>query len=161
MEIALIVLAILLILTGIIGNIIPALPGTPLSFAGLLILDYTRQWEAFSAPTLVLFGVLTLASLAFDFIIPIFTAKRFGSTRHGMIWSFVGMIAGLIIFPPLGGMIGLVAGAIGGELYAGKRHGEALKAGAATVAGNIAAVVLRLGISIFMAVLFFTELLNR
>ncbi|MCK4911573.1 MAG: DUF456 domain-containing protein [Thermodesulfovibrionales bacterium] len=159
METALIILASILILAGIIGNILPALPGTPLSFAALLILQHTSDGEAFSVAALVVFGILTLCSLTFDFVLPMITARRFGASGYGLWGSFLGMVVGLILFPPLGALLGLIAGAVGGELLAGKRSGEALKAGAATVAGNIAAVVLRLGLSLTMAAMFVSALI--
>ncbi len=159
METALIILASILLLAGIIGNLLPILPGTPLSFASLLILQYTSGGEAFSLAALVVFGVLTLCSLAFDFVLPMITAKRFGASGYGLWGSFIGMILGLILFPPLGALLGLVAGAVGGELLAGKRSEDALKAGAATVAGNAASVVLRLGLSLTMGAMFISALI--
>lgn len=159
METSLIILAVILSIAGIIGNIIPAMPGTPLSFAALLIVQYASDWTALSTTALVIMGILTLASLAFDFILPIITARRFGASGYGIWGSTVGMLVGLIVFPPLGVFVGLIAGAVGGELYAGKRSGEALKAGAATVAGNVAAVVMRLGLSLVMSVMLVAALI--
>ncbi len=158
METALIILAMVLVVTGVIGNIVPMLPGTPLSFAALLILQHTSDGEAFSTTALIVFGALTLFSLAFDFVLPMVTAKRFGASAYGIWGSFLGMITGLILFPPLGALLGLMAGAVAGELLAGKRSEEALKAGAATVAGNAASVILRLGLSLTMGVMFVSAL---
>jgi uncharacterized protein YqgC (DUF456 family) len=107
---------------------------------------------------LVVLGLLTLVSLAFDFIVPVITARRFGASGYGIWGSVLGTIIGLVVFSLPGMVLGMVAGAVGGELFAGKTHGEAVKAGAATVAGNVLAVLLRLGLSLAMTVLFIAAL---
>ena len=69
---------------------------------------------AISLAALAVFGALTLCSLAFDLVLPLITAKRFGASGYGLWGSFIGMILGLILFPPLGALLGLMAGAVGG-----------------------------------------------
>lgn len=158
METAIIILAAILALAGIIGNLAPALPGTPLNFIALLLLEYATGGDAFGTPLLVVLGVLTAGSLAFDLIVPVLTARRFGASKQGLWGSFLGTFIGLVVLSLPGMVIGMIAGAVGGEVYAGKTHGEALKAGAATIAGNVLSVLLRLGLSLAMTVLFIIAL---
>ncbi len=158
METFLLVVAGILTVVGVLGNLIPGVPGTPLNFIALLILHFVRGGEVFSTGALLVLGLFTIAALVLDYVFPIMAAKRFGATKYGIWGSVIGMIAGFLVFNIIGMIIGMVAGAVVGELIAGKKHGEALSAGIATLIGNVIAAVVRLGVSMAMALLFFVKL---
>lgn len=114
MDIALAVIAAILLLTGFFGSILPVLPGVPLSWIGLLLLHFS-VYADFSVTFLsVSFAVMALIT-ALDYIIPVWGTKRFGGTRGGVIGSSVGLVAGLF-FMPVGIVAGPFLGALIGEL---------------------------------------------
>ena len=153
LEVILIIIAVLLGLAGIVGSVMPALPGPPLAYMGILLLDFTMGGEVFSNTTLIALGLLTVAAVAMDYALPAMGAKLYGASKCGIIGSAVGMIAGLLVFAFIGMMVGMFLGAVIGEYIAGKKTGQAVRAGTASFMGGIAAMALKLSISIVM--LFF------
>ena len=109
-----ILLSIILIIIGIAGTILPVLPGLLLSFAGILLYKFFGNPE-FSIIYVIIFGILTLASLILNYIIPIKTTAKYGGSRYGKIGGFLGTIIGLF-FPPIGFIIGMLLGVFLGEL---------------------------------------------
>ena len=114
MDYLLIILAGILVIVGIIGCIIPALPGPPLSFAGIILFQFTR-WGDLSAKLLIWLAIFTVLVTILDYILPIFTTRKFGGSRRGVWGSTIGLIVGLF-FGPLGIIIGPFLGAFIGEM---------------------------------------------
>lgn len=109
-----ILLSIILIVIGIAGTILPVLPGLLLSFAGILLYKFFGNPE-FSIIYVIIFGILTLASLILNYTIPIKITAKYGGSRYGKIGGFLGTIIGLF-FPPIGFIIGMLLGVFLGEL---------------------------------------------
>ena len=103
-------LAGLLILAGIAGTILPALPGVPLVFAGMLLAAWANDFHDVSVWTIVLLGVLTLASLAVDFFASLFGAKRAGASKKALWGAALGTVAGMFLGIP-GLLLGPFVGA--------------------------------------------------
>ena len=151
-------LAIVLVLVGIAGTILPALPGLPLVFAGMLLAAWAGGFEQIGVATVVVLGLLTLASLAIDFWATALGAKRVGASRLAIVGAIVGTFAGLL-FGPVGIFVGPFAGALIGELLHGRRLGmghlgQATKVGAGTWLGIVFGVVLKLTLAFAMIGLF-------
>ena len=128
MGIILVVLAFALFLAGIIGAVLPVLPGPPLSFLGLLLMWFSGYAD-FSAAFLLIWATITVIVTVMDYLLPAWMTKRFGGSRLAVIGSFVGLIAGIFFFPPFGMIVGPFLGALVGELvHNRKSHGKALKA---------------------------------
>ncbi|MDD5066942.1 MAG: DUF456 domain-containing protein [bacterium] len=159
MEHVLIVMAVLFSIGGILGSILPLLPGPPLSYLALLFLQGAKKGTAFSTGFLVLFGMLTLISLVLDYILPLIGAKWYGVSRYGMTGSLTGMLAGMFLFPPLGIILGVFTGAVIGELIAGKDRSKALQAGLVTFISNVISFFLKLSLSVIMAFYLFLKLI--
>jgi len=143
---------LLLSLVGLIGCVLPVIPGPPLSFLALLILSYAKNWEPFSLTFLVIMAVLTVAVSILDYVIPAGGAKKYGASKIGIWGSLIGMPLGLFFFPPWGILLGGIAGALIGELIAGKEGKKALQASWGIFVGYMVSVGLKLA---FSAVLFF------
>lgn len=154
METFLIITALLLSLTGIIGCIVPGLPGHPLNYIALWVIQWVFQ--PFSHTVLIVFGILTAVVLVLDYFIPIWTGKKFGATRQGIIGSMIGMLIGLF-FTPVGIMMGTIAGAIIGDLMAGRTGAQAVKSGIATFIGTLASIGLKLLLAGIMTLLVITK----
>ncbi len=140
----LILLGIVFIIIGILGCIIPGIAGPPFSFLALICLSIARKWEPFSADFLVAMGVLTVVVQALDYLLPAVGAKKFGASRYGFWGAIIGMLLGIIYVPPLGIIIGAFLGALLGEVLAGKKTYEALKAGAGVFVGLMFGILLKL-----------------
>ena len=145
--IVLIILGFFVLIAGIIGCIIPAIPGPPLSFIALILLEVATKGEAFTTNELIFWGVVTVIVTVLDYIIPVAGAKKYGATKSGIWGSIIGMIIGMIFFPPFGMLIGAFLGAVGGEVLVGKDSSEALKSGWGVFMGTILGIGLKLAAS--------------
>lgn len=152
------ILGIVLILAGIAGCILPVIPGPPLSWAGLLLLHWTR-FAQFSAAFLLVMACLAIAVTVLDYLIPVWGTKKFGGSKAGMWGATIGIFAGIFFFPPVGIIVGPFIGAVLGEIIAGKESGPALKAGLGSFIGFLLSTGLKLGVSLTMAYYFFRELI--
>lgn len=126
MDILLIVLAGILLTVGFFGCFVPVLPGTPLSYLGIILLHLSSKVE-FSMQFLVLWAVIVIAVQVLDYFIPVWGTKRFGGSKLGVWGSMVGIIVGLFL-GPWGIVAGAFVGAFAGELLAGKTSRKAIKA---------------------------------
>jgi len=127
MGIALIILAFILLLAGIIGAVVPVLPGPPLSFIGLLLLQWSG-YGGFSTTFLWIWAGITVLITVMDYILPSLLVRRFGGSRAASIGSFVGLMIGIFFFPPWGIIAGSFFGALVGELiHNGNNKAQALK----------------------------------
>lgn len=158
MEYVLIVLGALLIVGGILGGVLPALPGPPLSYAGLLCLHFTERYQ-FSSRFLIIWAVVTAVVAVLDYAIPAWGTRRFGGSKRGVWGSVIGLVIGLFFFPPFGIIIGPFLGAVAGELSAGKDSGAAMKSGFGSFVGFIAGTLIKLIASGLMAWSFAKELI--
>ena len=153
MTFLLIIAGFLLALAGVVGGILPFIPGPPLSFLSLLILSWAYQWEPFSGCFLIIMGLLTVLLTVLEYLIPAGGAKKYGASKAGIWGSFLGMPLGLFFFPPWGILIGGIVGAFSGELIAGKEGNAALRASWGVFIGYIAGTALKLAFSTI--ILFF------
>lgn len=155
MTTALIILGLLIALIGLIGSILPVIPGPPLGYAALIILSVAKQWEPFSVTFLIIMGALMLAVSLVDYVFPAIGAKRYGASKAGVWCSVVGMLVGIFFIPPWGMFIGAFAGAVIGELAFGKGEQGALRAGWGVFIGTMVGTGFKLafcGVCIFFYV---------
>jgi len=115
MEILLAVIAFLFLIIGLLGSIVPALPGPPLSFVGLLVLQWSGYGN-FSPTFLWSWAAIAAAVTILDNILPVWMTKQFGGSRMAVIGSVLGIIAGMLFFAPYGLIFGPFLGALAGEL---------------------------------------------
>ncbi len=155
MDYLLIILGLAFTVAGLIGCIIPSIPGPPLNFIALLLLYWTDE-TIFTNEFIIIFFVATATVTLTDYALP-FSGKAFGVSRYGIWGSMLGMLAGMIFFPPFGMLFGIAIGAVAGELYAGKENSEALKAGLFTFLVSILMIVVKLVLSVIMSYHFFKE----
>lgn len=158
MEIILIVIGIILTIIGIIGAIVPVLPGPPFNYLALWLLYIARGGSVLSLRLLIIMGVLTAAVTAVDYILPLAGARVYGASKQGMWGAALGMVIGIFFLPPLGLIAGALVGAVIGEIIAGKKGGQAIRTGMATLAGNVIAIMFKLALSVVMAYYFFVNL---
>ncbi len=144
MEIALYIISGVLILGGLVGCILPALPGLPVAYAGILVLHFTDRVQ-FSTGELIFLTAIMIVAQVLDYLLPAWLTKKVGGSKLGTIGSIVGLIVGLF-FPPFGLIIGPFLGAIAGELLNGEGTKTALKSGMGSFLGFILTTGLKIGV---------------
>jgi len=152
-ETILIIFGLLIAVVGLIGCIIPAIPGPPLNFLSLVILELAIE-SAFPMDFYFLWGGITIVLTFLDYILPIMGAKVYKASSYGIWGSIIGMILGILFFPPFGMILGLFIGAVLGELIAGKKEWEALKIGTVTFAASMLMIFIKLALSGIMTFYF-------
>jgi len=155
---ALIILGLVIAIIGLLGCILPLIPGPPLSFLSLVMLSYAKAWEPFSLNFLLVMAGMTIAVTISDYVLPIGGAKRYGASKHGIWLSIGGMILGLFLFPPWGVVIGAVGGAFIGEILAGRKAKEALRASWGVVVGNLFVTGVKIALSGVMLFFYVKEM---
>jgi uncharacterized protein YqgC (DUF456 family) len=146
-------LAALLIVVGVAGTVLPALPGIPLVFAGLLVGAWADDFQRVGWVTLSVLGVLALASLAIDFAATALGAKRVGASRKAIVGAALGTLFGVFLGIP-GLILGPFVGAVAGEMLS---HGEwrrATSAGAATWVGLLFGTLAKIALAFAMLGIF-------
>jgi uncharacterized protein YqgC (DUF456 family) len=146
-------LAALLMLIGLAGTVLPALPGMPILFGGMLLAAWVGDFERIGAWTLVLLGGLTALALALDFIAGLLGAKRVGASGLALFGAALGTLIGLF-FGLFGLVIGPFLGAVLGELANGKQAADAAKVGFGTWIGMALGAVAKVGIAFVMLGVF-------
>ena len=135
MEILLWVIGIVLVIVGLIGTVLPALPGAMLIVAGLVLAAWANGFTKVGVGTLVVIGVIGAASYLVDFAAAALGAKKFGASPRAMLGAGLGTLAGLFL-GPLGIIFGPFVGAIIGELTVHRDMAKVGKAGLAAWIGG-------------------------
>lgn len=148
----------LLIIAGVAGVVLPAVPGLPLIMLGILIYAYQTNFTVVTLNFVLIMGALTLIGTAFDYLSGIVGAKRTGASKAGIWGAFVGGIAGLFLIPGWGIIIGPLAGAIIGEILAGKTTIKAAKVGIGTFLGIVSGTLIKIVIALTMLGMFIRQL---
>ena len=157
MDIFLAVLGTICIVVGVLGSLLPILPGPPISYAGILLLHFSR-FAQYGTRFLILFGALTAIVAVLDYVVPIWGTKKFGGSKYGTWGATIGVLIGLF-FGPFGIIIGPFLGAVLGEIIYGKKTNEAFRAGFGSFIGFVTGTLMKLMLSIVLAFYFFKELI--
>ncbi len=142
-------LVVVLILIGLAGTILPAMPGAPMVFGGLFLAAYLGNFERIGWPTLTILAVLTVLAMLADFVATLLGAKHAGASKLALVGAAVGSIIGvfsglwgLLIFPFIG--------AVAGELMNRQQIGQASRVGLATWLGMMVGALAKLAIALAM-----------
>ena len=140
-DIFLVILGLCLLVGGWVGCILPVMPGPPMSYIALLLLQATR-FADFSGKFLLITAAITIVVTIIDFILPVWGTRKWGGSRAGTVGAILGLIVGLF-FPPVGIIVGPFAGAVVCELIAGSNKDAALKSGFGSFVGFITGAVMK------------------
>ena len=158
MDLLWIILSGLFMLAGIIGCLIPLLPGPPLSFIGLLILQL-QSVAPFTTQFLITWVIIVLIITALDYFVPIYGTKRFGGTRYGLWGCAVGLVIGFW-FGPIGIVAGPFIGALIGEWLASRNSDQAIRSAIGSFVGFLVGTVVKLVASFAMLYYFVLSLIS-
>jgi uncharacterized protein YqgC (DUF456 family) len=150
MDILLYVLTAAGVVLGILGCFLPIIPGPPVSFLALLAFHFTSKFQ-FSNRLLIIAASMAVLVTVLDYIIPVWGTKYFGGSKKGVWGSTIGLVAGLF-FVPWGIILGPFVGAVLGEMINGEKFKKALKSGFGAFLGFAAGVIMKMGVSIWIAI---------
>ena len=156
-DYVLLIFGIILMLLGIIGCLVPILPGPPISYLGLIMLHVTKFGQ-FSSTVLIALAVVAIVVTILDYIVPIWGTRKFGGSKYGMRGATVGLIIGLFL-GPVGIILGPLFGAIVGELIFKDDMKYAIKAGFGSLLGFLTGIGLKLAASFVITFYFVRELI--
>ena len=143
MDIFLTVLSAILILIGIVGSVLPVIPGPPLAWLGLLLLSFIQN-STLSVGFIVIMAAIMIVVTVLDFLIPIWGTKKFGGSKAGVTGSTLGLVIGLFFGPP-GIILGPFVGAFLGEIIA---NGTELKLALKSATGSFIGFLLSTGLKL-------------
>jgi uncharacterized protein YqgC (DUF456 family) len=153
-------LALVVMLAGLIGSLLPVLPGTPLILAA--VIGHRLYFGATSVGNLVLIALvgLMLVSLVFDFLASMLGAKKFGATWRGVTGAMVGGVIGLFFSLP-GIILGPFLGALLFEMLGDKEFKKAAHAGLGATIGLLLGIAGKFSIGVVMIILFAADVILR
>ena len=150
MDILIMVLAIILMVGGIAGCVLPILPGAPLAYAGLLLLHFTGLAH-FSTAQLIVWLIVVVVLQVVDYITPLLGSKYSGGTSFGNRGCVAGTLLGLF-FMPWGIILGPFLGAVAGEMMGGSDFPHAVRAGIGTLIGFLLGTLLKVIVCFYFLV---------
>ena len=153
MTILLWVLAVILVVVGLAGILLPALPGTVLIFAGLLLAAWVDGFTRVGTGTLVMLGAIAAASYGVDFVAGAIGVKRSGASPRAMTGAAIGTLLGLFLGLP-GLVMGPFAGAVVGELTVHRDFARAGRAGVAAWIGFAIGTAVKVALAFSMVAIF-------
>ena len=144
------VITLLIMAIGLVGTVLPVIPGILLIYAGYLLYGFATGWEAYGLAAIVGWSVVTALVLLLDVFAGAIGARKYGATRFGTWGSLIGGVIGALAagFPGL--ILGPFVGATAGELLRGRSHREALRSGWGTFLGFMAGSVIKIAIGVVM-----------
>jgi len=157
MDYVLLGIAIVMMIVGIAGCLLPVLPGPPLTYLGLVVLHFTK-FGPVSTNLFIILGVVAIVVTVIDYIVPIWGTRQFGGSKYGMRGAAVGLVIGLFL-GPFGIIAGPFIGAVVGELLFKDDIKYALKAGFGSLLGFLTGVGLKLAASLLMTFYFVKTLI--
>lgn len=143
----------LLFLAGLVGAVVPWMPGPLFVVAGAILWAVATDFDTLGVGRLAILGVLAALAFLFDFVAGALGARRYGASRWGILGATVGAIVGLFL-GPFGLILGCVIGAVAGELVRGADLGGGVRSGFGALVGLLAGLVADLVVTITMIGLF-------
>ena len=151
---------VVVMMMGVLGSLIPVLPGIPVVFVAALIHRMIFGAAGASTPVLIMMGGLMLLSMALDALGTLLGARKLGATWRGMLGASIGAVVGLF-FIPFGLIFGPFIGAVVGELAGGREGNKAFKAGAGAVLGLFLGALGKVLCGVIMIILFLASVISR
>lgn len=150
------ILAALIVISGLIGVVVPALPGIPIMLAGLVLAAWSTGFEPVGWGTIGVLAALTALSVLIDFLAAAFGAKRQGASPRAFWGATLGAVAGLF-FGLIGVVLGPFIGAVAAELTSGRGAQQAGRSGYGVWVGLVLGTAAKLAIAFLMLGIFFTK----
>ena len=147
-------LAVAVMAVGLVGTVVPALPGIVLVFAGVLLYAVVTGFAVVGVGHLVAFGALTALAMALDLLANLLGARAFGASRWGIIGAALGIFVGLVLGGPLGLIVGPLVGAVALEALSGQPLRRALSSGVGALLGYVLGTAAELALALVIVISF-------
>ncbi len=163
MNTFLIIAAVVVIIIGILGSVIPGLPGPPFSWLGLLLLNFTTAAD-YTATFLIITAAVAIVITVMDYVVPSLSTKKHGGSKAGVWGCNIGLVISIIGLPfgPQG-ILGVIfwpfVGALAGELLSGKPSRDALRAAWGAFLGFLCGTGLKLAYGLVCAFFVIKDLI--
>lgn len=163
MSVTLIIWAVVLVLLGLVGSVVLAIPGPPLSWAGLLLQHFSSAAQ-YSTAFLIITAVVAAIITVMDFVFPSISTKKHGGSKAGIWGCNIGLVVSIIGLPfgPQG-LLGVIfwpfVGALVGEFISGKKNREALRAAWGAFLGFLMGTGLKLVYGLFALIILIKDLI--
>ena len=158
LEISMIIIGFLLLLIGLVGAILPVLPGPIFTFLGLLVFHFFIDDIDFEDFEIIIYALITSLVFFIDYLFQFYGVKQFGGGKNALLGTMIGIICGFFLVP-LGLIIGPFLGAFFGAILDNKEQIQALKIASGAVLGFFFGTLVKLGFSIFIIYLIIQKIL--
>lgn len=159
MEILGLIAAVLFFAAGLAGTILPALPGAPLVWLGMLVYGLLAGFEKLSAGFFIGQGLAVVLVFFIDYAANAWGVRRYGGSRAALWGSLAGILAGVLLMGPVGIVFGPFIGAVAGDLVAQKPLAAAVRSGVGTIIGLVGGLAFKLVVEAGMIIWFFVAVL--
>ena len=153
-------IAVFLMLAGLVGCVVPVLPGPPLAFLGALYYGWQSNWQVMTPLVLAILFVVALVGATADWWMGFLGAKKGGASARGQVAALVGGLVGLLIFSLPGMMIGSVAAIVAVEWHRLREWKGVLRAGGGYLVGFLLAMVVEIVCTLVIAGVFAVRLMG-
>ena len=153
-EILILTATYLVMIVGLVFTLIPAIPGTPIIFAGILIYGILTQFSEISIFLIIILGIITVLVQIAEYFSSIYGAKKFGASKWGILGAVLGGIIGLFFSNLIGIIIGPIIGSFLLEFICSKKFKQSLKVGTGTLFGFLGGTLLKVLVGIIMILTF-------
>jgi uncharacterized protein len=151
-------LAVILFILGMVGTILPLLPGVTLIYAGMVLYGILTGFAGLDTMFFILQGMAVVLVFSLDYLATAAGTRRFGGSRHAAWGAAFGTLLGVLLLGPFGIIIGPFLGAVTAEIIRGKNAEQAVKIGFGTLVGLVGGTVIKLGIEALMIIWFFLSI---
>lgn len=149
------VIAIILFIAGLIGTVLPVLPGVVLIYAGMVIYGFMTHFTTLHAYFFILQAIVVIVLFMVDYFASAIGTKRFGGSKQAAWGAVIGTILGIIVLGPLGIILGPFVGAVAAELIRGTDINKTIKVGFGTLIGVLGGTAVKIIAEIIMIAYFF------
>lgn len=151
-------IAVCVMLAGVLGTVVPFLPGLPLIWGTMLVYGIIEEFSNVNAVFLVVTFAVVLVTEAADYFARAWGARRFGASKSGAVGAVIGSVIGLF-FLPLGLILGPFLGVVIAELMAGRSTSESVRAGWGGLIGTLGSIVVKFVVAVAMTIVFVVRVL--
>jgi len=158
MQTTALILALILFVLGLLGTVLPVLPGAILIYGGMLLYGIMTQFTTLGTNFFLIQALILVLVLAVDFLASAVGTRQFKGSKQAVWGAAIGTVLGMIFFGPLGLIIGPFLGAVIAELLQNPNLNQAIWVGIGTLIGFVSGTFLKIAIEIIMIVYFFMKI---
>jgi len=158
METTALILTLILFVLGLLGTILPVLPGAILIFSGMLLYGFLTQFSTLNTMFFLIQALILILILSIDFLASVVGTRQFKGSKQAVWGAAIGTVLGMIFLGPLGIIIGPFLGAVIAEFIVNPNYNHAIRVGFGTLIGFVSGTILKLGIEIIMIIYFFIKI---